>query len=65
MEMTSMDMSSELEFRLEMKNELETLRSMRNDGRTFHWSASHYSKYREDMIEKDIEWLENELGDYE
>ena len=48
-----------------MKYLLEILRSMRNDGRTFHWSASHYSKYGEDTIEKDIEWLEDELGDYE
>ena len=65
MEITSMDMSSELEFELEMKNELEILRRMKNEGKTFHWSASHYSKYREDMIEKDIEWLESELNDYE
>ena len=65
MEMTSMDMSSELEFELELKNELEILRRMKNEGKTFHWSASHYSKYREDMIEKDIEWLESELNDYE
>ena len=45
MEMTSMDMSSELEFELEMKNELEKLRRMKNEGKTFHWSASHYSKF--------------------
>ena len=65
MEMTSMDMSSELEFRLEMKNELEILRRLRNEGKTLSWSPSHYIKYREDIIEKDIEWLEDELGDYE
>lgn len=65
MEMTSMDMSSELEFRLEMKNELETLRRMKNEGMTYRWSESHYLRYREDIIEKDIEWLEDELGDYE
>ena len=41
MEMTSMDMSSELEFELEMKNELEILRRMKNEGKTFNWSASH------------------------
>ena len=49
--MTSMDMSSELEFRLEMKNELEVLRRLRT-----------YNTYREELIGKDIEWLEEELG---
>tara|TARA_Y100000022_G_scaffold119257_1_gene103045 strand:+ start:808 stop:990 length:183 start_codon:yes stop_codon:yes gene_type:complete len=51
MEVTSMDMPIELEFRLEMENELEVLRRLRT-----------YNTYREELIGKDIEWLEEELS---
>ena len=51
MEVTSMDMPVELEFRLEMENELEVLRRL-----------SSYNVYSKKIIRKDIEWLEEELG---
>ena len=43
MEMTSMDMSSELEFELEMKNELEILRRMKNEGKTLSPKSDPFS----------------------